>query len=330
MFTRVTTFVSSTAAHAGNLEAAVDRVRTIIGEARSQQQRTICFVTGVPGSGKTLVGLRAVHEHAAGVGGQALGAYLSGNGPLVDVLRYAIASDLVTRGIASAAHAKRRASTFIQPVHRFIDELARIADEPPENVVVFDEAQRGWDSHRMSLRQRIPASEASVTLSIMERKSRWSAVIALVGEGQEINAGEAGIEAWFDALGSHDSWRICLSPAMASRATGLKERTSVYDELELDVSVRSPRASTVALWADAVTSGRLETAKDLVSGFDGFPVFLTRDLDELRRYLRDRGSLRSPCRPRSKLAGSPTSSVWARDGLWLPVVCGLAQVVCRS
>jgi hypothetical protein len=112
------------ASHADNLHATVDAVRASITKAKAEQQRWVCFVTGVPGSGKTLVGLSAVHDAAAGVKGEPLGAYMSGNGPLVDVLRYAIASDLASRAGTSKDEAMRLAKTFIQPVHQFVRELA--------------------------------------------------------------------------------------------------------------------------------------------------------------------------------------------------------------
>jgi hypothetical protein len=274
--------------YADNLRSTVEAVRSIIDTARATSTRAVCFVTGVPGSGKTLVGLSAVHEDAAGVEGKPLGAYLSGNGPLVQVLRYAIAKDLSQRDHRSAQEAERLASVFIQPVHRFVQELAQTADEPPEHVVVFDEAQRAWDARQMEKKQGIPASEASTMLSIMERKPDWAVVIALVGEGQEINDGEAGVEAWIEAVEAHPTWSLHAAPSFAMRAASVHAKLTVDPALELEVSVRSPRARAIAQWAEAVTSGDIAGAATIARDFGSFPLRLTRDLAVAKRYLQDR------------------------------------------
>jgi hypothetical protein len=229
-----------------------------------------------------------VHEHAWGTVGHALGAYLSGNGPLVEVLRYAIAVDLRMRSAISTHEAKRLAGTFIQPVHRFVQELADSSHPPPEHVIVFDEAQRAWDRHRMEQKQSIPASEAATTLSIMERAPGWSVVVALVGEGQEIHDGEAGIGAWFEALADNPSWRISAAASETGAPEEVRQRTEVDDAFELDVSVRSPRAEAIADWAEGVVTGRLDAARQAAARCDGFPMLLTRDLETMRSYLRDR------------------------------------------
>jgi hypothetical protein len=271
--------------YANNLTATVDKVRSIVQEAEAGAYRSICFVTGVPGSGKTLAGLSAVHD--PGTSGAAR-AYMSGNGPLVQVLQYAVARDLHRRDGTTMVEATRKAKTLIQPVHRFVEELGSAAHEPAEHVIVFDEAQRAWDQNRMEHKQKIPASEAATTLAIMERKAAWSVIVALVGGGQEINSGEAGITAWLDALKERSEWRIYIAPDMAPSASELSERLHVDSDLHLDASVRSPRAVAIAAWADAVVAGNFATAKELIDGFDEFPLLVTRSLDEMRRYLRDR------------------------------------------
>lgn len=271
--------------YANNLTATVDKVRAIIREAETQAQRSICFVTGVPGAGKTLAGLSAVHD--PGTNGSAR-AYMSGNGPLVDVLQFAVARDLHRRGGTTMQAATRQARTLIQPVHRFVEELGAGTQEPAEHVIVFDEAQRAWDKTRMERKQKIPASEAATTLGIMERKRAWSVIVALVGGGQEIHAGEAGIGAWLDALKERGDWRIHAAPDVAIGAPELADRIRADEDLHLDASVRSPRAVAIAAWADAVTTGDLATAQALVDDFGEFPLLLTRSLEEMRQYLRDR------------------------------------------
>ncbi len=274
------------ASHADNLHATVDAIRASIARAKTEKQRWVCFVTGVPGSGKTLVGLSAVHDTAAGIRGEPLGAYMSGNGPLVDVLRYAIASDLASRTGTSKDEAMRLAKTFIQPVHYFVRELASSETAPPENAIVFDEAQRAWDAEQMRRKQDIPASEAATTLRIMERAGDWAVIVALVGDGQEINTGEAVIEEWFAALAARPQWKALGATEIAAKAPSGAVQTD--DALHLDVSVRSPRAAAIADWAGAVVRGDLGKAKTLTKTFTGYPLHLTRRLEELRAYLRDR------------------------------------------
>lgn len=275
--------------YADNLEATVEAVRRAIDDAITRKERRVCFVTGVPGSGKTLAGLSAVHKHDAAGGDADLGTYLSGNGPLVDVLRYAIAVDLRARTGCRAEEAKRRASVFIQPVQRFLDELAHSDHAPPEHVIVFDEAQRAWDAAHTSKEKGIDQSEAELTLEIMERPADWSVVVALIGGGQEINRGEAGVGAWLDALGHRPAWQVSAPPGLAGIDDGdLSGRVTSTPALHLSVGVRAPRARTLADWADAVVKGDFTTAGDLASQLDGYPLLLTRDLDVARSYLNDR------------------------------------------
>lgn len=274
------------ASYADNLDLTVDSLREAVQQARRDSIRRVCFVTGVPGSGKTLAGLNAVHHHLDGLSEQALGAYLSGNGPLVEVLRYAIATDLQRRQGVAAAEARRLAGTFVQPVHRFVQELANGVHPPPEHVAVFDEAQRAWDERQMEKKQGVAASEAATMLDIMERSPDWSVIIALVGEGQEINTGEAGLTAWLDALRARPQWRVSASSRVAKMADGI--RIQIDESLDLGVSVRSPRAKAVSEWADALTAGDLPRARALAPAMSEYPMLLTRDLASCREYLRDR------------------------------------------
>ena len=271
--------------YANNLSATVDKVRSIVDEAEAEGLRSVCLITGVPGSGKTLAGLSVVQDPGTRGGAR---AYMSGNGPLVQVLQYAVARDLHRRDGTPMGDAMRTARTLIQPVHQFVRELGSSIHEPAEHVIVFDEAQRAWDRNRMEHKQQIAASEAATTLAIMERKDRWAVIVALVGGGQEINAGEAGITAWFDALRERSEWLIYAAPAVAASVPELSGQIRVDTDLHLDASVRSPRAVAIAAWADAVTAGNLEEANGLTEEFAEFPLLLTRSLGEMRRYLFDR------------------------------------------
>jgi Uncharacterized conserved protein (DUF2075) len=180
----------------------------VIEKAKNSNSKQICFVTGVPGSGKTLAGLNiatermraATDEHAV---------FLSGNGPLVSVLREALASDEVKRTkeskskVVGKKDAYRHASAFIQNIHHFRDEYLHSVAAPRERVVVFDEAQRAWNREQTSrfMREKrgqtkFDMSEPQFLMSVMDRRKDWCVVVCLIGDGQEINTGEAGLEEW--------------------------------------------------------------------------------------------------------------------------------------
>ena len=279
-------------AHADNLDGTVDFVRSAIDTARVRSEHTVVFVTGVPGSGKTLAGLSATHQATPNGGGSVtpLGAYLSGNGPLVEVLRYALAKDKRARDETPKPEAERIAKTFIQPVRFFVDEYLDGSKTPTEHVIVFDEAQRAWNARQMWSKMKIDKSQAAVVLDAMARKAPWSVVVALVGEGQEINLGEAGIEEWATALETRPDWVVHVAPDLKAKFAQLGSRVVHSPALHLSVSVRAPRAQAIADWADAVVQGRLESARQIIKGFPEFPVLLTRSLDTMQAYLRDRSS----------------------------------------
>lgn len=198
-----------------NLTKTSDLLVQAVVEAQREGRKIICFVTGVPGAGKTLAGLNAVHSPELMRNGRPAGAFLSGNGPLVKVISEALARDHHARAGESMDHSRRRIRTFIQSVHSFLKEYRTIEKLPPEHVIVFDEAQRAWDSTkvRKELRQRATASERdaladvpsepTLMLSIMDRLPDWAVLIALVGGGQEIHDGEAGLAEWGRALQEH-------------------------------------------------------------------------------------------------------------------------------
>jgi hypothetical protein len=275
-------------AHADNLTETVDEIRNVINRARENDERTLCFVTGVPGSGKTLTGLSAVHEHGSEAAGASIGTYLSGNRPLVEVLRYALARDLHLREGVAVAEAKHRTSVFIQHVHGFISELAGKPErKPSEHVIVFDEAQRAWDEDQMLNKQGIDDSEAGVAMTIMSRVPRWAVIVALVGEGQEINRGEAGINSWISAVKNRPEWNVVMSPHIDHELPLVE----VSQRLHLDVGVRAPRAQALADWAELVVDGNATAARAVCPDREEYPIYITRSLNEMRSYLRDRASI---------------------------------------
>jgi hypothetical protein len=303
-------------AYADNLRGTVDALLESIELARSRRERVICFVTGVPGSGKTLAGLSAVHDPSIRGADRPPGIFLSGNGPLVKILIAALARDAAHREGAAKKVARREASAFIQNVHAFIEEHAFKSPHlaPPEQVVIFDEAQRAWDQQQIDKKRRSQGkamaarSEAGLILDIMERSPEWSVIIALVGGGQEIHTGEAGLAEWGRALGAREvSWKVFASPQVlpgsAPRPGGrLLDRVAdgllpitPEPRLHLGVSVRSPRAQHLSDWVDAMLDGRSDDAHQRLRGLREFPIVLTRDLDQTRRWLRARAGSDRRC-----------------------------------
>ena len=256
-------------AYADNLDLTVDSIKSCMDRARINHERLICFVTGVPGSGKTLTGLSAIHKHASGKT-EVVGAYLSGNAPLVDVLRYAIARDRNIRDFLYSEYERKGA--------------------PVENVIVFDEAQRAWDADQMSQhgKLKVHKAQASLALEIMSKCEEWSVIIAIVGEGQEINRGEAGIEEWFKALEAFPEWKVVAADEMnASIPNNLLARVQFESSLHLRVGTRSPRAQNISDWVERILQGEFQLAGSIASTIDKFPMFVTRDLAQAKSYLQD-------------------------------------------
>ena len=242
-------------AAAVNLAEMVGRINEIIHQSRILKQKSICFVTGVPGAGKTLVGLNiaTLHNNAHD---EEHAVFLSGNGPLVDVLREALARDSkATNSEKSITDARRETSSFIQNIHHFRDG----SRAPIEKVVIFDEAQRAWDVNKTSkfMQQKrnqegFNQSEPEFLIGVMDRHDEWCVVIALIGGGQEINDGEAGLNGWFSALEKqYKDWHIYYSEKLKQKEYAgenvelnlLKNtKSSSENSLHLATSMRSFRA----------------------------------------------------------------------------------------
>jgi len=300
-----------------NLSRTADSIAKIIEHSKETGRKSICFVTGVPGSGKTLAGLNIANqrlnshedEHAV---------FLSGNGPLVKVLREALARHEVTRARSKSPpqritkrEALTRAATFIQNIHHFRDEYLRTDAPPVEQVVVFDEAQRAWNEQQTSsfMHQRkgiddFSMSEPSFLLSVMDRRTDWCTVICIIGGGQEINTGEAGIGEWFDALrSSFPHWDAYVSEELTGSdhfgSENLWEHMKgvgvTHDKgLHLAVPVRSFRSEKVSAFIHAVIEGDQSSARSIMSELNDYPIVLTRDIEDARRWLKQkaRGSER--------------------------------------
>lgn len=288
--------------HAGaiNLTLTSNRLVEIIQHAQESLEKVICFVTGVPGAGKTLVGLNIVHNPALRREGRPAGVFLSGNGPLVKIVSAAIARDYKSR--LKKRDGERTVSTFIQNVHVFVREGQAKPDQPPvEKVVVFDEAQRAWNAKQNLIKNKVDVSEPEMVLSIMDRHQDWAVIVALVGGGQEINTGEAGLSEWGKTLREKFvNWKVYVSPKAldhdASNAghslfSNADPGSLVIQEessLHLAINQRSFRAQKIAEWVDAALAGDTKSAAAIFPELKNLPFVLTRSLGTARRWLREK------------------------------------------
>ncbi len=262
-----------------SLTRTSDAIMRHIDAARAQGGRVVIFVTGVPGAGKTLCGLNTVFGVARDDGA----AFLTGNAPLVAVLRAALARDAQARSRLPRAEAERRVKTALQNVHRFLEDGALAEDRVPDtSVIVFDEAQRAWDAAKAVLGtrnkpSRLSMSEPAHALQIMARRPGWCAIVALIGEGQEINTGEAGLMEWARVV-EQFGWRAVAAPRALPAAPWLAQDAA----LDLTVPVRSLRSEATAAWVDAVLNDRADDARAM----GPLPFFITRSLDAMRAALR--------------------------------------------
>lgn len=300
--------ISRSDAGAANLARTATYIDELIADAQRHRQKVICLLTGVPGAGKTLLGLGVAARHIDK--NSALhSVFLSGNGPLVAILREALARDRVEQErqagrVLRKGAARQQVESFIQNVHHFRDECLVDTGPPPEHVAIFDEAQRAWNREqtvafmsRKKGRADFDASEPEFLLSCMDRHPDWAVVLCLVGGGQEINTGEAGIGGWVDALRSRfPHWAIHLSPRLQDAEYGsgsvldaLQGRPSVFpaDDLHLKVSMRSFRAERVSDWVKLVLDQEVVHARAaLADVLPRFPIAITRHLGQAKAWLR--------------------------------------------
>ncbi|TDG29925.1 DUF2075 domain-containing protein [Paracraurococcus ruber] len=282
-------------ADAANLTRTADALAAHIGAARAQGRRRVVFVTGIPGAGKTLCGLNAVFGPAREDGA----AFLTGNVPLVAVLRAALARDAVARGECDRREAERRVRERLQNVHRFLEDYATQPGRlPAERLIVFDEAQRAWDEAKsragtQNKRSRLTMSEPAHTLEIMGRRAGWSVVVALIGNGQEINTGEAGLAEWGRVIAATAGWDAVAAPRVLRAADPVQRLAApdagwlALDEaLDLTVPMRSVQEQAGARWVDAVLEGDAGAARRIAAGAAALPFLLTRDLAAARMALR--------------------------------------------
>ena len=303
-------------ADAKNLSETTRAIDEIIAYSKDNKRKSICFVTGVPGAGKTLVGLNLAIEHANARQGEHA-VFLSGNQPLVSVLQEALARDKVKQASEegekiSKREALRETSAFIQIIHKYRDSFVGNDDVPPERIAIFDEAQRAWTKEMISKFMKTKKgvldfdySEPEFLISTLDRHNDWAVVICLVGGGQEINTGEAGLPEWFDSLRkSFSEWDVFVSPQLndTEYTRGRKWAEMIEDlninqdvNLHLASSIRSFRTPDVSAFVKAILDNDLQTAQSLYQKIKNkYPILLTRDLEEAKTWVKNqcRGTTR--------------------------------------
>jgi Uncharacterized conserved protein (DUF2075) len=275
------------------IETVSKTVQNYIDVARRENQHAICFLTGVPGSGKTLIGLGLAHSKENK--GNPI-HFMSGNGPLVKVLQYLFTQESMRKGTRSH-EAKEHARTLIENVHIFARNYTDDDSRAPSNhAIIFDEAQRAWNRAQNLKKFKRDYSEPDMLLRIMERHQDWAFVVALVGGGQEINDGVAGLEEWGRALFASDkTWTIYASPEVFEGGPSTAGHTLFADasadrdvitnqHLHLRTSNRSLRAEQLADWVNKVLDGDAKEAAE-IQITKRFPIFLTRNLSTTRAKL---------------------------------------------
>jgi hypothetical protein len=308
--------ISRSDAGAINLTQTNKCISEIIDYSKQNRRKSICFVTGVPGAGKTLAGLNIAIQRL-NPENEEYAVFLSGNGPLVHVLRESLVRDVVARAKEQGKSVFKKetaseVSAFIQNIHHFRDDGLKSESAPIEHVVVFDEAQRAWNqvhAEKFMIQKRgmsgFAMSEPEFLISLMDRKKDWCTIVCLIGGGQEINTGEAGLIEWFDALQKrYNYWDVYYSEQiidknygwgqdLASKLIGLKSEQKSM--LHLAVSVRSYRAETLSAFVEALIDGDNILAHSLYQAIEiDYPIKLTRDLRHARDWLKKsaRGSER--------------------------------------
>ena len=295
-------------AGAENLTKTTSVIDAIIERSKRLKEKAICFVTGVPGAGKTLVGLNLAVQHSA-IMADELAVFLSGNYSLVKVLQEALARDSVEQSRSRGKYVKkeialRETSTFIQIIHTYRDFFVSDSRVPRERIVIFDEAQRAWTQRQIAAFMKskkgildFAYSEPEFLIQTMDRHDDWAVVVCLIGGGQEINKGEAGLPEWFEALQrSFPNWRVYISPqlnsdvytrgkCLAALLDGLY--VTEYKALHLASSIRSFRAPALSDFIDALLSCDTVRAQTLRQSMgNSYPIVITRNLARAKMWIR--------------------------------------------
>lgn len=289
-------------AGAKNLSDTAGCISNIIEKAKQEHKKAICFVTGVPGAGKTLAGLNIANQRLK-VAEDEHAVFLSGNGPLVQVLQEALARNRAIKNKIKKETALKETRAFIQNIHHFRDEYLKNSQAPIEKVVVFDEAQRAWNQHQTSkfMRQKrgqsdFNQSEPEFLIEVMNRHQDWCVVVCLIGGGQEINTGEAGLVAWMQALqSSYPDWQVHYSNLIVNQDNYLQDaaiknwlsREGVeQNHLHLATSVRSFRSEKVSAWVHVLLDIDKQAEQLWHEIKENYPIVLTRDLQKAKAWVK--------------------------------------------
>lgn len=302
-------------ADATNLNITTNYISETIEYAKNNSKKVICFVTGVPGAGKTLVGLKVATEHLDKEKGNT-SVFLSGNKPLVDILQEALARDKIIQeknngNKITKSQARDEIKAFIQIIHHYRDEYLRDKRAPYDHVAIFDEAQRAWNKkqtvdfmERKKGIRNFQYSEPEFLISCLDRHKDWAAIVCLVGGGQEINTGEGGITEWLEAIrNSFPHWETRISLNLSDKEYAAQDAISqlqqkgniLFDKnLHLAVSMRSFRAEHLSRFIKElldINQNAKETLKQLKNKY---PIVLTRDIEKAKEWIKKqaRGSER--------------------------------------
>lgn len=318
--------ITKSGADQNDLKRTTEYLIKVINQARIKNKKIVCFVTGVPGAGKTLVGLNVVHEKEGFGGLETNTAYFSGNVPLINVLREALSRDDFEKQTnlykekkikdrPTKKDSERKIKSKIQNLHLFIKEGIRNVQPPVEKIVVFDEAQRCWDALQFSNkakqnqnREKNPfvieqKSEAELIFEFMNRHDGWSVIIALVGGGQEINTGEGGIAEWGKAIkNKFENWEIHISEELLSGDSSTSNQT-LFDyipqnviinknkNLHLSISQRSFKANNLNSWVYSLINNEPKKALELSKLIrENYPLKITRNLQKTKEWLKQKKS----------------------------------------
>ena len=290
-----------------NLIKTAEAINKIIEKSKKENSKSICFITGVPGAGKTLAGLNLANERHK-FNEEEHAVFLSGNGPLVAVLQEALARNNVKNSSKkiTKSEALQKSKAFIQNIHNFRDDALDVQTPPIEKIVVFDEAQRAWNNQQtssfMKRKRGVPEfdmSEPEFLISIMDRHQDWAVIVCLVGGGQEINTGEAGLPEWFSAIRHHyTNWNVFVSNEITDNEyTGNQKLSKLFSglnyftqsDLHLKTSIRSFRSEHVSKFVKALLDCDLSHAKKLLTELNGkYPIVITRDITKAKNWLKNK------------------------------------------
>ncbi|MHC4881348.1 MAG: DUF2075 domain-containing protein [Planctomycetota bacterium] len=302
--------ISRSDAEAINLSKTSDAIAKIIEDSKHYNHKSICFITGVPEAGKTLAGLNIANErHNVDKGEHAV--FLSGNAPLVQVLQEALARNEVAESKGaehkiSKTEALRHTKTFIQNIHHYRDDALETDKPPIGQVAVFDEAQRAWTLDQTSSFMKrkkgildFNMSEPEFLIGVMNRHKGWAVIICLIGGGQEINTGEAGLPEWFSSLQKdYPDWNVYVSNKLDdfeyNQGTNLfskirPDRLHIEPNLHLAVSIRSFRSEKVSAWVKGILDINIPDVQKLLTDIIvSYPIVITREIERAKAWLREK------------------------------------------